>query len=135
MNFGYWSKSISWKYFVFHEMTLKLYFMKCPERKISQCILPFRKPVKQPSFGKKSSDVQNLTRTIFLQFKWGHRNIKQKVQKQPSRGVLNRRFSENMLQIYRRTPTPIVAVRLYWNHTLAWVFSYKFDAYFQNTFS
>ena len=23
-------------------MTLKLYFMKCPERKISQCILPFR---------------------------------------------------------------------------------------------
>ena len=26
----------------FHEMTLKLYFMKCPERKISQCILPFR---------------------------------------------------------------------------------------------
>ena len=27
---------------VFHEMTLKLYFMKCLERKISQCILPFR---------------------------------------------------------------------------------------------
>ena len=26
----------------FHEMTLKLYFMKCLERKISQCILPFR---------------------------------------------------------------------------------------------
>ena len=24
---------------VFHEMTLKLYFMKCLERKISQCIL------------------------------------------------------------------------------------------------
>ena len=24
---------------VFHEMTLKLYFMKCSERKISQCIL------------------------------------------------------------------------------------------------
>ena len=23
-------------------MTLKLYFMKCPERKISQCILPFK---------------------------------------------------------------------------------------------
>ena len=41
MNFGYWSKSISWQYFLFHEMTLKLYFMKCHERKISQCILPF----------------------------------------------------------------------------------------------
>ena len=26
-----------------HEMPLKLYFMKCSERKISQCILPFRK--------------------------------------------------------------------------------------------
>ena len=25
---------------MFHEMTLKLYFMKCSERKISQCILP-----------------------------------------------------------------------------------------------
>ena len=25
-----------------HVMTLKLYFMKCPERKIPQCILPFR---------------------------------------------------------------------------------------------
>ena len=28
---------------MFHEMTLKLYFMKWPERKISQCILPFTK--------------------------------------------------------------------------------------------
>ena len=27
---------------MFHEMTLKLYFMKRLERKISQCILPFR---------------------------------------------------------------------------------------------
>ena len=37
---GYQSKSISWKYFMVHEMTLKLYFMKYSERKISQCILP-----------------------------------------------------------------------------------------------
>ena len=35
MNAGYQSKSISWKYFMFHEMTLKLYFMKCSESKIS----------------------------------------------------------------------------------------------------
>ena len=27
---------------MFHEMTLKLYFMKCLERKISQCILPLK---------------------------------------------------------------------------------------------
>ena len=43
MNVGYWSKSISGKYFIFYEMILKLYFMKCPERKIGQCILPFKK--------------------------------------------------------------------------------------------
>ena len=30
------------KVFMFDEMTLKLYFMKCSERKIPQCILPFR---------------------------------------------------------------------------------------------
>ena len=29
-----------------------------------------------------------------------------KIQKQPSRGVLNKRCSENMLQICRRTPMP-----------------------------
>ena len=46
MNVGHWSKSISWKYFIFHEMTLKLYFMKFPERKISQCTLLFRNFVK-----------------------------------------------------------------------------------------
>ena len=33
--------SLSWKYFMFHEMTLKLYFMKCSERNVSQCILTF----------------------------------------------------------------------------------------------
>ena len=35
INVEYWSKTISWKYFIFHEMPLKLHFMKCPERKIS----------------------------------------------------------------------------------------------------
>ena len=28
-----------------------------------------------------------------------------------------------------------VALQLYWNHTLVWVFSCKFAAYFQKTFS
>ena len=27
-----------------------------------------------------------------------------------------------------------IALQLYWNHTLAWVFSCKYAAYFQNTF-
>ena len=47
-----------------------------------------------------------------------------------------------MQQIYRRTPTPMcdfnkvaTALQLYWNRTSAWVFSCKFVAYFQNTFS
>ena len=30
------------KYFMFHEMLLKMYFMKCSERKLSQCILAVR---------------------------------------------------------------------------------------------
>ena len=43
-----------------------------------------------------------------------------------------------MQQIYRRPPIPkcdfnTVAKQLYWNHTLASVFSCKFAAYFQNT--
>ena len=61
-------------------------------------------------------------------------------QMQPSRVVLRKRCSENMQQIYRRIPTPKcdfnkVTLQLYWNHTSAWVFSCKFAAYFQNTFS
>ena len=45
-----------------------------------------------------------------------------------------------MQQIYRRTLMKKcdfnkVAKQFYWNHTSAWVFSCKFAAYFQNTFS
>ena len=48
--------------------------------------------------------------------------------KQTFRGVLRKRCSENMQQIYRRTPLPKcdfnkVTKQFYWNHTLAWVFS------------
>ena len=60
------------------------------------------------------------------------------MEKQPST-VLIKSCSENMQQIYRRTPMPKwdfnkVALQLYWKHTLAWVFSYKFAAVFQNSF-
>ena len=66
--------------------------------------------------------------------------VSSKSQKQPSRCVPRKRCSENMQQIYRRTPMPKcdfnkVAKQLYWNCTSAWVFSCKFAAYFQNTFS
>ena len=67
-------------------------------------------------------------------------NARKYIQKQPSRSVLRKRYSENMPQIYGRTPMPLwdfnkVAKQLYWNHTSKWVFSSKFAAYFQNTFS
>ena len=60
-------------------------------------------------------------------------------QKQPSRGVLRKRCSENMQQINRRTLMPKcdfskVAKQLFWNRTSTWVFSFIFAAYFQNTF-
>ena len=60
-------------------------------------------------------------------------------QKEPSRGVLSKRCSENMQQIYRRTPMPKcdfskATLQFYWNCTLAWVFCCIFAAYFQNVF-
>ena len=64
----------------------------------------------------------------------------QNVQKQPLIVVPGKRCSENMQQLYRRTPMlkcnfTKVALQLYWNRPSAWVFSCKFAAYFQNTFS
>ena len=63
------------------------------------------------------------------------------LQKQPPRGVLSKRCSENIRQIYRRTPYQsviskqlVIAKQLYWNQPSAWVlFSCKFAAHFQNT--
>ena len=62
------------------------------------------------------------------------------LKRQLPRGVLRKSCSENMQQIYRRTPMPKcdfnkVALQLYWNQTSVWMFSYKFTAFFQNTFS
>ena len=62
------------------------------------------------------------------------------LQKHPLRDAFRRRYSENMQQIYRRTPMlicdfNIMALQLYWNGTSAWVFSRKCAAYFQNIFS
>ena len=74
-------------------------------------------------------------------FKSGeHAGILIMIQKQPFRNVPMKRCSENMQQIYKKTPMPKcdynkVALQLYCNHTSAWVFSCKFAAYFQNTFS
>ena len=61
-------------------------------------------------------------------------------QKQPYRIVLSQRCSEIGQQIYKRIPMPKfdlnkVALQFYWKRTSAWVFSCKFFAYFQSTFS
>ena len=60
--------------------------------------------------------------------------------KRGTSGVSRKRCSEDMQQIYRRTPLPKcdhnkVPLQLYWIQTSTWVFSCKFAAYFQNTFS
>ena len=52
-------------------------------------------------------------------------------QKQPSRGVLRKRCSENMKQIYRRTPMPKCDFN---KIVLLWVFSCKFTTYFRTPF-
>ena len=59
--------------------------------------------------------------------------------KRPSRCVLRERCSENMQQIYRRTPMlkcdfDEVTWQISWNHTSAWVFYCKFAAYFRTPF-
>ena len=69
---------------------------------------------------ESSSSTPKRAGSVFSSKQTLHRTL----QKQPSRSVLNKRCSENMQQI-----------QLYWNRTSAWVFSCKFAAYFQNTFS
>ena len=55
------------------------------------------------------------------------------------RRVLRKKCSEKMEQTYRRTPIPKCDFNkdeklLYWNRTSAWVFSYRFVEYVQNTY-
>ena len=56
--------------------------------------------------------------------------LKMVLQKQRPRGIPRKRCSENMHQIYGRTPMPKCDF-----NKVAWVFSCKFAAYFQNTLS
>ena len=45
-----------------------------------------------------------------------------------TKGVFLKSFSENIQQIYKGAPMPK------WNYASAWVFTFKFAVYFQNTF-
>ena len=56
-----------------------------------------------------------------------------KIQEQPSRSVLRKRCSENMQQIYKRTPMlkcdfKKTVSQLYWNRTSPWLFYFKFES-------
>ena len=61
------------------------------------------------------------------------------LQKHPSRDVLKKSCSENMQQIYKRTPMPKcdfnkVTLQLYWNRTSAWVFPVNLLHIFRTSF-
>ena len=54
-----------------------------------------------------------------------------KRQKQLPRGVVRKRYSENMQQIYREHPCrSVILIKVLWNHSMVWVFSFKFAAPF-----
>ena len=78
LNVGYLSKSISWNYFMFHEMTLKLFFMKYHERKISPCILPLKPIYSGESMcSKKKEDKVSVyisQSATFYKFLWRKRS-------------------------------------------------------------
>ena len=54
--------------------------------------------------------------------------------KQPSRGLLRKKRSENMQQIYRRTPMPKCNFNKVAQCTLVWVFSCKFCIFSERFF-
>ena len=70
--------------------------------------------------GLKSYKI-NQDIDVWRKLGWGIR----KIQKQPPRSVPRKKCSENMQQIYKRTPMrkcdfSKVAMQLYWNHTSTW---------------
>ena len=89
----------------------------------------------------KSFYNELISTTIFSQSRQNYMFLKSSKlhdQNQSNKGVLYG-VPQNILQIYRRIPMTKcdlnkAALHLYWNRTLAWVFSCKFGAYFQNTF-
>ena len=102
------------------------YFLKCDRQQLCYEIL---RRLQMEVRWRKSDSREKKN----FEFEWNN------MQKQPSRSVLSKTYSENMQQIYRRTPMQKcdfnkVAKQLHWTHTSVWVFSFKFAAYFQNTF-
>ena len=73
-------------------------------------------------FGKRKNEKKNQKNQRRNSEKGERFNNDRGHTKQPLIGILSKRYSENMQQIYRRTCMS--------NHTSAWVFSSKFAAYF-----
>ena len=110
--------------------------MNCSCCYVKNALLTVVKKISKNSWKEDKCFEKLLSQNLQLYLKKSTLRLNQK---QPFRGVPKKSCSENTQQIYGRTPTPKcdfnkVAKQLYWIHTLAWVFSCKFAAYFQNTF-
>ena len=92
---------------------------KCLFRHAIDCFCPLRVPFKRLDDSKDFKGKVPLV--TFL-------NAGSQTQKQPSRGVFIKRCSENMQQIYRKTPMP--NGDLHKSCPSAWMFSCKFSEYF-----
>ena len=73
---------------------------------------------------KSKLNWMNLKWFLIVRWQKSHIHIQNSIQKQTSRGVPRKSCSENMQQIYRKTPNAKcdfnnVAKELYWNHTSA----------------
>ena len=132
-------------FFVWHEVNIK--FAKWYKDVLSIWVFITNSPQRRLNKDWRiiSQNVAPLNTSVHKHWMYKERMYKENIflyatQKQPSRSVPWKRYSENIQQIYRRTPMPKydinkVASQLYWKRTLAWVFSCKLVAYFQNTFS
>ena len=84
-------------------------------------------------------EIQTISLHAVLKYITQRQFVRTLFKGSPPLGALMKGCSENLQQIYKRTPKPKcdfnkVAQQLYLNHTSAWVFSCKFAACFQNTF-
>ena len=93
----------------------------------------YPKRIQYSEYGFYTTDATLFVWDFICLLNWFH------FEKQPSRDARSRRCSENMQQIYGRTPIAKsdsikFALQLYWTHTVVWVFSCKFAVYFQSNF-
>ena len=109
---------------------------KCPNREfLLVCILLCSNWIRENKDRKKLRIRALFTQCIAICMSWLNWIIRSShLEMSFGKGVLKK-----MHQIYRRTAMPKcdfnkVTTQIYWNHTLAWVFSCKLAAFFQKNF-